>query len=458
MALQSDQVVRGYLEEFERRASGEAGPVAEIRRAAASALERGGFPTVRDEDWKFTNVAPILRGGFAPTVGAEPESTWLEPIVAEHALGGDGPLLVFASGRFVADRSRTGDLAGGYVGSLASLLAEQPDLVAAHFGRALDAGAHGFAALNAALFEDGAAVVVPKGTKVEAPVEVLIVGAPADRPGACLPRNLIVLEEGASAVVVEHYVGDRRASYFTDAATEVRLGAGAELELVKIQDEAPAAYHVHRVEARQDRQSRLRAHTLSLGAALSRSELEVHLSGPEAECDLAGLALASGRRHVDHFTSIDHGASHTRSTQLYKGVCSGASRAVFTGKVLVREGTEKVSAEQTNRNLLLSEHALVETRPQLEIYADDVRCSHGATVGRLDQDMVFYLRQRGIDEAEARKLLTYAFASGAVDSLPAGRLREAVATRLHERLDAGGELGDDRRGEGGAELGEGGIA
>ncbi len=456
----NDQAVRGYLDEFERRKRDAVGPLAEARRSAIAELESRGFPSVRDEDWKFTNLASALSGEFSRTSEAASGvglDSWVERIAGE----GNGPLLVFAAGRWVEECSREPVLPGdAYVGSLAALLAKDPQRALAHFGRALDVSAHGFVALNGALFEDGAAIVIPEGVQVEPPIHLLFVGPAAGRPCTYLPRNLIVLADGAAATVIEHYVGEEQAAYFTDAATEVHLGCGAQLDHVKIQDEASAGYHVHRVEARQERESRLTSRTVSLGAKLSRSETQVHLAGIGAECELTGLALGTGGRHVDHFTSIDHAASRTRSTQVYKGICSGRSRAVFTGKVLVREGTEKVSAQQTNKNLLLSEHALVETQPQLEIYADDVQCSHGATVGRLDQDMLFYLRQRGIDESDARALLTYAFASDVVDELPAGRLREAVAAQVQRCIDADGGSGStDNAGEAGgsgATVGRGG--
>ncbi len=453
MTPENNQSVRGYLEEFERRTRGATGPLTEVRRSAIAELESCGFPTVRDEDWKFTNLTSAVSGGFSlatGTVGGVGIESWVDRIAGQE----DGTLLVFAAGRWAGEYSREPVLPGeAYAGSLAALLERDPDRALGHFGCALDARAHGFVALNTALFEDGAAIVVPEGVRIEAPVHLLFVGPPAGRPCTYLPRNLIVLEEGAAATVIEHYVGEEQAGYFTDAATEIHLGCGAQLEHIKIQDEATAGYHVNRIEVRQERESRLTARTLSLGAKLSRSETHVHLAGSGAECELTGLALGTGGRHVDHFTAIDHAASCTRSTQVYKGVCSGHSRAVFTGKVLVREGTEKVSAEQTNKNLLLSAHALVETRPQLEIYADDVQCSHGATVGQLDQDMLFYIRQRGIDEGDARALLTYAFASDIVDDLPAGRLREAVAAQVRRCIDADGDSGSqenagDKRGSG----------
>jgi Fe-S cluster assembly protein SufD len=220
----------------------------------------------------------------------------------------------------------------------------------------------------------------------------------------------------------------------TNAVTEIALGRDSSLEHAKIQQESDEGYHVHRIEVRQEKGSALRSHAIALGAALSRTELTTLLAGEGAECRLYGLYVAGGRRHVDHHTTIDHAVARTTSRELYKGILDDNARGVFTGKVYVRPDAQQVSAEQSNRNLLLAEGAVVETRPQLEIYADDVKCTHGATVGRLDEDALFYMRQRGIDPAQARSLLTYAFGSEVLETLSLPALRRSLERAVLARL------------------------
>jgi Fe-S cluster assembly protein SufD len=253
------------------------------------------------------------------------------------------------------------------------------------------------------------------------------------------PRTTVVAERGASATLVEHFAGDGSAPTLTNAVTNVYLEENSQLEHVKIQREAAESFHVKRVAVRQDRASRYRSLSVAFGARLSRTEISVELAGEGAECDLNGLYLMDGDRHADHHTIIDHAVPHTTSRELYKGVLDGRSRGVFTGRVLVRRDAQQVSADQTNRNLILNEGAVADTRPQLEIYADDVRCSHGATVGRLDDEALFYLRQRGLDSNEARRLLTYAFASDVVNAVGAKEVRERLDADVHSRLDTEGD-------------------
>ncbi len=445
MVAASEQAIRHYLSEFERRSprlplAGD-GRLGTLRRAAIARLSEIGFPSVRDDEWKFTNVAPLLRSPFVAGAGAgDWERARMQAEIASLGLDEASPLLVFAAGRFVADLSRVEHLpAGLWAGSLGELCAgKDPRRQAAveRLGRGLEGAAHGFAALNAALFEDGAAIVVDAGAEIRRPIHLLFHGAPRGADAACLPRTLIVAGERSSASVVEHSRGDAGAVYLTDAATDIEVGRGARLGYTKVQAEPESAYHLHRLEASIGQGGALDCRAFSFGGALARSEVHVTLADEGAECRLAGLALAFGEQHADFFTSVDHAASRSTSHQLYKEVCGDRARGVFTGKVLVRDGTQGVSADQTNRNLLLSAQALVETRPELEIYADDVRCSHGATVGQLDSEMLFYMRQRGIDEAEARVLLTYGFANEVLASLDAGPLRDRLEEAIHARLPA----------------------
>jgi Fe-S cluster assembly protein SufD len=246
-----------------------------------------------------------------------------------------------------------------------------------------------------------------------------------------------VAEEGASARIVEHWIGEPDARYLANGVTEIVLGRDSSLEHVKLQRESGEAFHVQRIQVRQERGSSLRSHAIALGAAVSRTEITTVLAGEGAECSLYGLYVMDGRRHVDHHTTIDHSVPRTTSREVYKGILDDRSRGVFTGKVFVRKDAQQTSAEQTNRNLLLAEGAVVETRPQLEIYADDVKCTHGAAVGRLDEDALFYMRQRGIDLAQARTLLTYAFASEVLESLGVRKLCRDVERDVLRRIARG---------------------
>jgi Fe-S cluster assembly protein SufD len=293
---------------------------------------------------------------------------------------------------------------------------------------------HGFAALNTALAGDGAVVRLARGAAAEHPVHLLFYATARKQPTLAQPRNLIVADDGSSATVVEHYAGEPGATYLRNAATEIALGRDAALVHVKVQAESESGYHVHRIQAYQNAGSSFTSHAIALGGALSRTEIATTLDGEGAGCALLGLYVVQGSQHVDHHTTIDHAKPRTTSRELYKGILDESSRGVFTGKVLVRKDAQQISAEQTNRNLLLADGAQVETRPQLEIYADDVKCTHGAAVGRLDEDALFYMRQRGIDPAQARSLLTYGFASEVLAELGIDDLREALEQTVLARV------------------------
>ncbi len=435
----------GYLEAFERRArSGAAAPkwLADARRAAIGAFDELGFPGPKNEDWKYTRVTPIVGEPFhAALVEPVPklDSRRVGSLFSSLAIPPDEPVLVFVNGAYVHDLSRpdVAKQAGVTVRSLAADLVAKDSIAAATLGRALDARAHGFVALNTAFADDGAVVKIGEGKVLEKPLHLVFVGgASAGKPTLAHVRNLIVAEAGAVATIVEHYAGDAGV-YLTNTATEISLAHGAALRHVKLQSEADTAYHVARIEADVAEGASLSSLVVTAGGALSRTELDVRLAGRHAECRLDGLYALSGTRHADHHTVIDHVVPETKSFESYKGVLDGTSRGVFTGRVIVRRDAQKVEARQQNKNLLLSDGAIVETRPQLEIYADDVQCSHGAAIGQLDENALFYLRQRGLDLAAARGLLTWAFASEILDKLPGEALRHAVTERVRMALGSG---------------------
>jgi Fe-S cluster assembly protein SufD len=417
-------VIDSYLSSFERVNGSVPAWLTTLRRDAMQRFADQGFPTTRLEDWKYTDVAPIARLPFHLAT-ARPLRVARE--VVEAASVGAGSRLVFANGRYLPELSSTGALpAQARVTSLGRVLAHEPDLLEAHLSRYANPG-HGFTALNTAFIQDGAVVYLPQGAVVPEPIHLLFISQPAGDPVVSHPRVLIVAGDDSQATVVETYVGS--GVYFTNAVTEIALGANADIAHYKLQRESEQAFHVATVEARQGAGSRLRSYAVSLGGALARSDISTQLDAEGCECSLDGLYMVAGTQHVDHHTSIDHRQPHCTSRELYKGVLDGKSSGVFNGKVYVRPHAQQSDAGQVNKNLLLSNDATIDTKPQLEIFANDVKCSHGATIGRLDDEALFYLRSRGIGAAAARSLLVAAFANELV-----GRMQAAPVRAQLERL------------------------
>src|SRR5574337_164711 len=403
-----------------------------LRRARARALERFvdlGLPTLRDEEWKYTSVAALEKRAFdfAPAaVSVSPD------LVAAQALAG-AHLLVFVDGRFAPALSRPGELPSGVrLGGLASALAEHPEGLEAWLQDEGETPAHGFAALNTALWADGAYLELAPGVVLEQPVHLLFVATRAE--AAHCPRNLILAGAGARTEIVEHHLGVCDGAYLTNVFTRIALAKGARIGHTKLQEAGPRAWHIAELRVEQGGASRFASRSFALGGLLSRVGIATRLAEPGAEAELLGLYLASGRQHMDHHTRIDHAQPRGTSRQLYKGVVDGAARAVFNGKVIVHPDAQGSDAQQSNRNLLLSEQAEVDTKPQLEIYADDVKCSHGATVGQLDAEQIYYLRSRGVGAAVARALLIHAFAAEVVAQVGLAPLRERLEGLLRTRL------------------------
>jgi len=400
------------------------------RRAAFEHFTELGFPTTRHEDWKYTNVAAIERRAFR----ALPES--LNGVsaaqVSELAFTG-GQLLVFVNGRYAPGLSRLGTLPGAArIMSLASALSDHADQLEALLARDIEPFPNGFAALNAAFWADGAYIELPAGTVIEEPVHLLFITTEADLQ--VHPRNIVRAGTGSQISIVEHYVGLDGTAYFMNATTEVIADRGAVVEHHKLQQEAGRAFHIAGIHALQGQDSRFTSHSFALGGALSRNDITTRLDAEGCEVTLHGLYMAHGRQHMDHHTCIDHAKPRGVSREFYNGVLDGAARAVFNGKVIVRPDAQKTDAHQSNRNLLLSEDVEVDTKPQLEIYADDVKCSHGATVGQLDENQIFYLRTRGVDESAARSVLTYAFAEEIISRAAIAPLRDRLEELLINRL------------------------
>ncbi|MEO6351724.1 MAG: Fe-S cluster assembly protein SufD [Burkholderiaceae bacterium] len=412
--------------------------LAKIRSAALERFAHNGFPTIRDEEWKYTNVAAIEKHTFL----AMPESGKIDGAVAalvqELALdNGAGHLLVFHNGRHAPALSAPGSLpAGVTLGSLADALEKTPEALEPYLSDSERQTV--FGALNTAFMADGAYLHLAPGVVLEQPVHLLFITTEAG--AAISPRNLIVAEAGAQALVIEHYAGADGVVYFTNAVTQIFAAENAAIAHYKLQQEAAQAFHIAGVHAEQQRNSRLESHSITLGAALARNDITTAFNAPGSEATLNGLYLVGGNQHVDNHTRIDHLQPGCTSHEYYRGVLDGRARAVFNGKVIVHPGAQKTNAHQTNHNLLLSRDAEIDTKPQREIYADDVQCTHGATVGQIDDDQLFYLRSRGVEEAMARGLLIHAFAHDVIERIRVTALRSRIEQILLTRLPQGDRI------------------
>lgn len=431
----SDQAVKHYVETFEQRQDALAGDAfARQRETGIRLLQEQGFPTRRQENWKYTDVRPILKQAYAPAA-KETASVTAADIEQMRFRSLNCHELVFVNGVYAAGLSSIGDLPEGtIVRDLASASKEYADLINEHVSQYADPSQNPFTALNVAFMQHGALICLPAGAVIEQPVNLLYLSGQRDEPFVSYPRNLIIMAENSEATVIESYVGLDDSNYFTNTVTEISLGDNAGLQHYKIQQESHSSYHVGNLHARLLKDSRLVSHSISLGGSLVRNDIHGELRAEGADITLNGLYLASGRQHMDNHTRIDHLEPHTRSYENYRGVLNEQARAVFNGKVVVHRGAQKTDAVQANANLLLSDQAEVDTKPELEIYADDVKCSHGATVGQLDRDMQFYLQSRGIDAATAKSLLTYAFADEVISRFGLRPVRERLEQLVIGRL------------------------
>jgi Fe-S cluster assembly protein SufD len=429
-----------FRSEFEAlqkvRGRGEPAWVRRLREAGLARFEEMGFPTTRLEDWKYTSVAPIARTAFRRPPASSMMTRELPRFASDLVL--DTNRIVFVGGRHAPQLSRVAPQAGVEVASLTSVLSREPAELEPFLGQGAGSEPGVFAHLNTAFLEDGAFVRVQPGTVLASPIQLLYLPAPDGvGPTVSHPRTLLLLGRASQATILETYVGPEEQAYFTNAVTEIVVEDGAVLDHYKLQREGRAAFHVGTMAVRQGRSSQLQTHSIALGGALTRNDVDQVFEGEGGDCVLSGLFVAGGTQHTDTHTRIDHARPHCVSRELYKGIVDGSARGVFVGRILVRKDAQKTDAQQTNKNLLLSRDALVQSVPQLEILADDVKCKHGSTTGQLDATALFYLRSRGIDEASARNLLTYAFASDLVGRIRVPSVRSAVASHLRGRLPGG---------------------
>ncbi len=411
--------------------------VAAARQAAYQRFVARGFPTRREEEWRYTDVSLIAKHASLAPDRIPPDPSSEARLFAWTLAQEEMHLMVFVNGHYSNQLSALGELPpGAQLDSLADLLEDGADLPQDCFGEGQEHTV--FVALNNALMTDGAVLRLAPGAVLEKPVYLLFVAS--GQGTAIYPRNLLIAEEGARATVIEHYLGALETHSFTDAVTQVILGPGAELSHCKLGQEGSSALHVAGIHAEQAEKSRFVSHSFALGGRLVRNDITTRLNGADTACTLDGLYLLNGKQHVDHHTRIDHFAPSGTSREFYRGILDGESHGVFNGRVMVHPHALKTDAHQANNNLLLSRQAEIDTKPQLEIYADDVRCTHGATVGQLDEDALFYLRSRGVDEESARSMLVYGFANDIIRRLEDPALRTRVEQLVLDRLPQGEQI------------------
>ena len=415
--------------------------LAPVRKAGLASFAEAGFPTLNDEDWRFTNVAPIAKlnfslAGQAAVNGAE--SKVLDESVFTQ-LGGHR--LVFVNGFFSAKLSSIKPVTGGVrIESLAAALAKDAALIEKHLGKYAHTASNSFAAMNQAFFSDGAFVFVPEGVEVAEPVQLIYISSAKQSGETILPRNLVIAGANSKLTVVESYVSTGNVAYFTNAVTEILAGDNATVEHIKLQDEATSAYHIATIAGEFGRASNVSVHSFALGAKLSRNNIRTKLAGEGLECILNGLYLTKDEQLADHHMIVEHAEPHCASHEYFNGILDDKSKGVFHGRILVRQIAQKTDAKQTNKNLLLSDEATADTKPQLEIYADDVKCTHGATIGQLNDESVFYLRSRGLSTETAKRMLVHAFAGEIIERIKCEPAREVIDKLVWDRLEANPHL------------------
>ncbi|MFT5395200.1 MAG: Fe-S cluster assembly protein SufD [Gammaproteobacteria bacterium] len=418
------QDIQNYISDFDQLKNDDW--FAKDRQSALNLFKETGFPNSRLENWKYTDVRPIKKKSFSNVTEAV-VSVSAEEINAIRFDGLDCIEVVFINGVFSKEHSSLEGLDKGLVvENMLDALTNDQDLLAKHLTKYADDKVSPFTALNTAFIQNGTFINVSANTVIEKPINILYLAKDSNGSLATHPRNLIVMGENSEATVIESYIGLDDANYFTNAVTEVALSASAILKHYKIQQESLNAYHIGNLNVMQGKDSKLESHSISLGGALVRNDIHGQLAAEGAEIIMNGLYMTGDKQHVDNHTRVDHLKPRTLSTENYRGVLNGKSRAVFNGKVIVHKDAQKIEAHQNNANLLLSDDAEIDTKPELEIYADDVKCTHGATVGQLDQNMLFYLRSRAIDEETARSLLTYAFADELISNISFAPIRNRL--------------------------------
>ena len=437
MAVEIAQL-ESYLESFTKFAKEverETPPwLRELRESAFARFCAVGFPTTRDEDWRFTNIAALVRTPFR--LARERAVPVTVSDLVQWRMQGAAARMVFMDGRFAPQLSTWGALPELVtVNSLRKEIAHRPHAVAEHLGRYLDIERDPFCAVNTAFAEDGAYIHVRRGAVVKHPIHLLFVSTGDNEPVMTHPRNLIVVEDEGQASIVEEYVSSGvEVPAFSNAVTELVAGGNATVTHTMIEREHLQTYNFSTLRIEQARNANVASHSLLLGGGLVRNNVHPVLAGEGGECLINGLFIGSGRQHLDNYMLVEHRSPHCASRQFYNGILDDHAHGVFHGRIIVHKDAQKTDAKQTNRNLLLNDDAQIDTKPQLEIYADDVKCTHGATIGQVEENALFYLRSRGIDELDARRLLLQAFAGECLDRMTPGAAHDYVASIVQQRL------------------------
>ncbi len=410
-----------------------------VRESAMDRFESLGFPTVANEEWKYTNLAGLAKDSFRPS---EAQSAITTADLSRFAFPETAnSQVVLVNGQFRQDLSSTAELESIVAVDLFSAIADARynKIVRSYLARNANYHDKSMTALNTAFLQSGVFILIPKDTKLEVPVQISFVVDPSEPNTAVFPRVLVVAEENSSAKLIESFVALKDGTYFSNAVVEVVVKQGARVEHCRLQQESLQAFHIANTSVELGSASSYKSTAINLGSKLARHDISVVMDHEGAECWVDGLYVVGNDQHTDTHSVIDHKQPHCSSHQLYKGILDGNARAVFNGKVFVREGAQKTDALQTNKNLLLSPNARIDTKPQLEIYADDVKCAHGAAVGQLDQDQLFYLQARGINPELGKNLLTYGFAEEVIEKIGIesirGELDKAVLKQIRAQLD-----------------------
>jgi Fe-S cluster assembly protein SufD len=436
-------VKKKYVADFEAF-SGNGGSdvppwIRELRNRAIEHFSAVGFPSTREERWRFTNFTRLAETEFRVANGERPQVAVDE--MRKHVLkAGSNQCLVFVNGRYSEELSSTAEIPDGVVAtSLQVATRDGLGSLEAHLAHYAKPEHSPFAALSTAFMFDGAFIQVSRNVVLSEPIQLLFLTAGSARPLVTHPRNLFVVESGAAVSLIENHVGMTDDSYWTNVVTEAVVADNARLHMYRVQREGGQASHTATTQSYQGRDSSYSMTTIELGGTLCRHDINAVLDGPGAECSLYGLTQLGGRQHVDHHTTIEHAQPHCSSWEYFNGIYGDRSRGVFNGRIVVRQGAQQTDSKQTNNSLLLSENARADSQPQLEIYADDVKCTHGATLGPIDERALFYLQSRGIEAELARNLLTYGFGVEILNKIEIPELRDRLDDLVHRRLDEGAE-------------------
>ncbi|MCZ7616046.1 MAG: Fe-S cluster assembly protein SufD [Ignavibacteriaceae bacterium] len=421
--------------EFEKRLNGgKESSIHQKRKDALANFSRLEFPTIKDEEWKYTSIAPLLKYNFVPKfVRKVIPKDFIKSLLFDEM---EHSLIVFINGRVSTEHTDLLNLPEGVVvGSVEERIKNHNKIFLKHFGKYAEYNNHIFTALSTAYTDDGAFIYVPAGKIVEEPIHIIFITDSEDEKILTQPRNLFIAEKNSQVTIIEHYVGYKEQIYFTNTVTEIVAEENAVVDHIKLQEESKNAFHIARMEVDQERNSNFSSHLISTGAELSRNDFNAKFNGEGGECTLNGLYMIDGTQLFDAHTLMDHAKPHCNSHEHYKGILDDKSRGVFNGKIIVRPDAQKTNAFQENNSILLSDGALVNTKPQLEIFADDVKCSHGATIGQMDDEAKFYLKSRGIGEEASKGILLHAFASDVITSIKIETIRDYAEKVITQKFD-----------------------